>query len=49
MLIFAGDQDIICNYIGIEAMINAMTWNGATGLGVSSDNPVLYVLLTFLG
>ncbi|KAJ3760841.1 Alpha/Beta hydrolase protein [Lentinula raphanica] len=33
VLIFAGDQDLICNYIGMEAMINALTWNGATGLG----------------
>jgi len=33
-LLFAGDQDIICNYIGLEAMIKDMTWNGGTGLGV---------------
>ncbi|KAF8969392.1 pheromone-processing carboxypeptidase KEX1 [Flammula alnicola] len=33
VLIFAGDQDLICNYIGLENMINALTWNGATGLG----------------
>ncbi|PFH50137.1 hypothetical protein AMATHDRAFT_41047 [Amanita thiersii Skay4041] len=33
VLIFAGDQDLICNYVGLEAMISAMTWNGATGLG----------------
>ncbi|KAF8231386.1 alpha/beta-hydrolase [Tricholoma matsutake] len=32
-LIFAGDQDLICNYVGLEAMIKEMTWNGATGLG----------------
>lgn len=35
VLIFAGDQDLICNYLGLEAMIKEMTWNGATGLGVS--------------
>lgn len=35
ILIFAGDQDLICNYVGLEAMIKAMTWNGGTGLGVS--------------
>ena len=29
-----GDQDLICNYIGIENMIKALTWNGQTGLGV---------------
>ncbi|KAF5371322.1 hypothetical protein D9758_004167 [Tetrapyrgos nigripes] len=33
MLIFAGDQDLICNYVGLEAMIKSMTWNGETGLG----------------
>lgn len=36
MLLFAGDQDLICNYVGIEAIISAMTWNGETGLGVSN-------------
>jgi carboxypeptidase D len=34
VLIFAGDQDLICNYIGLENMIKALTWNGVTGLGV---------------
>ncbi|THH18196.1 hypothetical protein EW146_g2731 [Bondarzewia mesenterica] len=33
VMIFAGDQDFICNYIGLESMIQAMTWNGETGLG----------------
>ncbi|TDL29373.1 KEX1 protein [Rickenella mellea] len=33
ILLFAGDQDLICNYMGIESMIQKMTWNGATGLG----------------
>ncbi|KAF9035088.1 alpha/beta-hydrolase [Hymenopellis radicata] len=33
VLIFAGDQDIICNYVGLESMIAGMTWNGETGLG----------------
>ncbi|KZP21532.1 alpha beta-hydrolase [Athelia psychrophila] len=33
ILLFAGDQDFICNYMGIESMIQAMTWGGATGLG----------------
>ncbi|KAF8806260.1 pheromone-processing carboxypeptidase KEX1 [Phlegmacium glaucopus] len=32
-LIFVGDQDLICNYIGMENMIKALTWNGQTGLG----------------
>ncbi|KAF8632313.1 hypothetical protein AX15_001936 [Amanita polypyramis BW_CC] len=33
VLIYAGDQDLICNYVGLEAMMKAMTWNGGTGLG----------------
>ncbi|KAK0491510.1 alpha/beta-hydrolase [Armillaria novae-zelandiae] len=33
VLIFAGDQDMICNYVGLESMIATMTWSGATGLG----------------
>lgn len=33
MLIFAGDQDLICNYVGIENMIKELKWNGDTGLG----------------
>ena len=33
ILLFAGDQDLICNYVGIEALISALTWNGGTGLG----------------
>jgi len=33
VMIFAGDQDLICNYIGLENMIKALTWNGETGLG----------------
>ncbi|KAI0068606.1 alpha beta-hydrolase [Artomyces pyxidatus] len=33
ILIFAGDQDFICNYVGIENFIQALTWNGETGLG----------------
>ncbi|KAJ3473848.1 hypothetical protein NLI96_g12791 [Meripilus lineatus] len=33
VMLFAGDQDMICNYVGMENMMQAMTWNGATGLG----------------
>ncbi|THG98100.1 hypothetical protein EW026_g4029 [Hermanssonia centrifuga] len=33
VMLFAGDQDFICNYMGIESMIQSMTWNGDTGLG----------------
>ena len=34
VLLFVGDQDLICNYVGVESMIQAMHWNGETGLGV---------------
>jgi len=33
ILIFAGDQDLICNYMGLEAMIQSLTWGGVTGFG----------------
>lgn len=34
-MLFAGDQDFICNYMGIEALIANMEWSGEKGLGVS--------------
>jgi hypothetical protein len=50
ILIFAGDQDLICNYVGLENMIKNLTWNGATGLGVSSPyfstgNLILFLIV----
>ena len=42
VMLFVGDQDLICNYVGIESMIQAMTWNGETGLGVSVRFCMLY-------
>lgn len=44
VMLFAGDQDLICNYMGIERLIQTMEWNGATGLGVS----VAFVALALL-
>lgn len=35
VMLFAGDQDYICNYMGIESLIKGMTWNGVQGLSVS--------------
>ncbi|KAI8884471.1 alpha/beta-hydrolase [Backusella circina FSU 941] len=32
IMLFSGDQDIICNYIGTEYLIGNMTWNGKKGL-----------------
>ncbi|KAG6373757.1 Alpha/Beta hydrolase protein [Boletus reticuloceps] len=33
VLLFVGNKDHICNYIGIEKMIDTMSWNGEKGLG----------------
>lgn len=33
VMIFAGDKDFICNYVGLEAMIQNLEWAGAKGLG----------------
>lgn len=41
VLLFAGDQDFICNYLGQESLIQALTWNGGTGLGVRTGFPLL--------
>ena len=35
VLLFAGDQDYICNYVGQEDTIEALEWGGKRGLGVS--------------
>ncbi|KAI8049110.1 Alpha/Beta hydrolase protein [Gilbertella persicaria] len=31
VLLFSGEQDLICNYVGTEYLIGNMTWNGARG------------------
>ncbi|EPQ59066.1 alpha/beta-hydrolase [Gloeophyllum trabeum ATCC 11539] len=33
VLLFAGDQDFICNYVGIEGLIQQLEWGGERGLG----------------
>jgi carboxypeptidase D len=48
VLLFAGDQDFICNYMGIESMIKSLTWNGETGLGVSISYVRVAKLTVFL-
>ena len=35
ILIFAGDQDLICNHIGLERMIDNLEWQGKRGYSVS--------------
>ena len=44
VMLFVGDQDMICNYVGIESMIQAMTWNGETGLGVCPRHVALQLI-----
>ncbi|MCJ1377649.1 Cell death protease [Xylographa soralifera] len=31
ILLFSGDQDLICNHLGTEELIHNMVWNGGTG------------------
>lgn len=33
VMLFAGDQDLICNYIGIERTIENLSWGGTKGWG----------------
>ncbi|KAI7876506.1 serine carboxypeptidase-domain-containing protein [Mucor mucedo] len=33
ILLFSGEYDLICNYIGTEYLIGNMTWNGSRGFG----------------
>ena len=40
VLMFAGADDLICNYKGIELMCDAMTWNGETGWDVGHLPPI---------
>ncbi|KAJ3335774.1 Cell death protease, partial [Gonapodya sp. JEL0774] len=34
VLVFVGDKDLICNNLGLEYMIDNLTWNGAKGFTV---------------
>lgn len=33
VLLFSGEYDLICNYVGTEYLIGNMTWNNAKGFG----------------
>ncbi|KAL1612571.1 Cell death protease [Paraconiothyrium brasiliense] len=35
VVLFSGDQDLICNHIGTESLIDKMTWNGGKGFEIS--------------
>ncbi|TKA23477.1 Pheromone-processing carboxypeptidase kex1 [Salinomyces thailandicus] len=32
IVLFSGDQDLICNHIGTENLISSLEWNGAVGM-----------------
>lgn len=42
VLFFVGDKDIICNYQGIENLIDNLEWNN--GRGFSGDTPQLWTM-----
>lgn len=38
ILLFSGAEDLICNHIGTEDLINKLEWNGAKGFELSPGN-----------
>lgn len=38
VLLFAGDQDLICNHVGLERMLDHLTWGGLTGFSAPAAN-----------
>ncbi|KAG0227146.1 Cell death protease [Mortierella sp. GBA43] len=39
VMLFSGDQDLICNHVGTEYLISNMTWQGAQGF---QDTPLFH-------
>jgi hypothetical protein len=37
VMLFAGDQDVICNYVGQEMLLEKMKWRGAVGMQVRAQ------------
>lgn len=37
VMMFAGDEDLICNYVGIERTLERIEWSGGKGMSVSSQ------------
>ncbi|GAA6041532.1 hypothetical protein JCM8097_004247 [Rhodosporidiobolus ruineniae] len=37
ILMFAGAEDLICNHVGIERMIEKLEWSGAVGFGNATE------------
>ena len=51
VMLFAGDEDLICNYKGIERTIASLEWANERGLGVSLIEDTLkkaYLISPFL-
>lgn len=40
VLLFSGEYDLICNYIGTEYLIGNMTWNGSRGFNKNTKKEV---------
>lgn len=38
IILFSGDQDLICNHVGTEELINNLKWNGGKGFELSPGN-----------
>lgn len=38
LVLFSGAQDLICNHLGTEELINNMEWNGGKGFEISPGN-----------
>ncbi|WFD27680.1 carboxypeptidase D [Malassezia nana] len=43
VLLYAGEQDLVCPALGYQRLVNALTWHGATGLGAHA-RPAPYLL-----
>ncbi|KAI9142620.1 peptidase S10, serine carboxypeptidase [Paraphysoderma sedebokerense] len=42
VFLYNGDADIICNYVGNEAMLSELSWNGKTGFGSKRFKPFFF-------
>lgn len=34
IILYAGELDLMCNYVGLEASIDHLSWNGSSGMKV---------------
>ncbi|WWC73439.1 uncharacterized protein I206_107408 [Kwoniella pini CBS 10737] len=49
ILMFAGTEDLICNYKGIERIVNNLTWEGQQGMGQNATVQKWYLNDTQVG